>query len=162
MWERLHHFLPCLQSKNIGLQGDPYLSKRTCLSKLSFDVFHLPITTIHNNTPIRQNQSRCKRTFFHRAGILASNMQFNASRRFSLMMMVPSMASLSSVRVLRTRARTFCILSISCLRKMFIGWKGPIFSSLSLTCHGDIQHMLKIRHIDGTGASEKVPNFVIP
>lgn len=110
---------------------------------------------IHNDKVIRQSRSRFKRTFFHWAGILASNMQFNASRRFSLMMMVPSIASFSSVRVLRARVSTLCILSISCLRKMFIGWNGPIFCSLSLTCRGDIQHMLKIRHVYATGASKR-------
>lgn len=70
-------------------------------------------------------------------------MLFSASPRSSLMMMVPSIASFSSVRVLRTRVSSLCILSISCLRKMFIGWNGPIFCSLSFTCHGDIQHMSK-------------------
>ena len=72
-------------------------------------------------------------TFFQRAGMRASYMQSRASRRFSLMMMVPSIASLRSVKVFRTRTMTLCIRSISWRRKMFMGWKGPIFWRRSLT-----------------------------
>ena len=74
--------------------------------------------------------------FFQLVGTRASNMLSRASRRFSLMMMVPSIASLRSDRVVRTRVMTFCILSISWRRKMLIGWSMPIFLSLSLTCQG--------------------------
>lgn len=72
-------------------------------------------------------------TFFQRAGIRASYMQSSASRRFSLITMVPSMASLRSVKVVLTRAITLCIRSISWRRKMFMGCKEPIFRRRSFT-----------------------------
>lgn len=75
-----------------------------------------------------------ERTLIQRAGMRASYMQSRASRRFSLMMMVPSMASLRSVKVLRTSTMTRCIRSISWRRKMFMGCRGPIFFRRSLTC----------------------------
>lgn len=75
-----------------------------------------------------------ERTLIQRAGMRASYMQSRASRRFSLIMMVPSMASLRSVKVFRTSKMTRCIRSISWRRKMFMGWRGPIFFSRSLTC----------------------------
>ena len=43
------------------------------------------------------------------------------------------MASLRSVRVLRTLPMIRCIRSISCRRKMVIGWKGPIFCRCART-----------------------------
>lgn len=100
---------------------------------------HKSHVTLWYDSSHSQSKSSTVLAFFHRAGILASNMQSRASRRLSLMIMVPSTASFSSVRVLRTRLRTLCILSISCLRKMFMGWNGPIFCSLSFTFRGDIQ-----------------------
>lgn len=47
--------------------------------------------------------------------------------------MVPSIASLRSVKVIRTVEMTRCILSISCFRKIFRGCRLPYFFSLSLT-----------------------------
>lgn len=93
--------------------------------------------------------------FFQMVGIRASNMLSSASRRFSLMMMVPSMASLRSDRVVRTKLMTLCILSISWRRKMLMGCSMPIFLSLSLTCNRlirlsqswSIKIFLKILHI---------------
>lgn len=116
----------------------------------------LPNTTDHHNKVSKSNESQCEHTFFHLAGIRASNMQFKASRRSSLMMMVPSMASLSSVKVLRTRVRIRCIRSTSCLRKIFMGWRGPIFCSLSFTCQGDIQ-AVQIQDQTATVTSESAP-----
>lgn len=49
------------------------------------------------------------------------------------MMMVPSIASLRSLRVTLTIVITRCILSISCFKNMFSGCKWPIFFSLSFT-----------------------------
>ncbi len=72
-------------------------------------------------------------TFFHAFGILASYMLSRASRRFSDMMMLPSMASLRSVSVLRTIVMIRCIRSISCLKKIFTGCRLPIFWRRSLT-----------------------------
>ena len=45
----------------------------------------------------------------------------------SLIIMVPSMASLRSVNVCRTKLITRCMRSISCLRKMFMDARAPIF-----------------------------------
>ena len=56
----------------------------------------------------------------------------SASRRFSLMMIVPSIASLRSLKVKRTMLMTRCMRSISCRRKMFIGDRDPIFWSLKI------------------------------
>lgn len=60
-------------------------------------------------------------TFLQAAGILASYMQSSASRRFSDMMIVPSMASFRSIRVDLTTVMTFCIRSISWRRNIFSG-----------------------------------------
>ncbi len=46
----------------------------------------------------------------------------------------PSMASLRSVRVVRTRPMTRCILSSSWRRNIVMGWNVPIFCRLLLTC----------------------------
>ena len=54
----------------------------------------------------------------------------------SLMMMVPSMASCRSCRVLRTLEITRCIRSISWRRKMLMGAMAPIFASLAFTWKG--------------------------
>ena len=54
----------------------------------------------------------------------------------SLMMMVPSIASWRSCRVLRTSEITFCMRSISCLKNIFIDDNAPIFCSLALICQG--------------------------
>ncbi|KAK2185971.1 hypothetical protein NP493_215g00027 [Ridgeia piscesae] len=74
--------------------------------------------------------------FCHTAGIFASYMLSSASRRFSDMMMVPSMASLRSFKVVRTVEMTLCMRSISCCRKMFIGARLPIFASFAFTSNG--------------------------
>ena len=80
-----------------------------------------------------QQSVKHSRTFFQKLGTLASNMLSRASFKFSDMMMVPSMASFKSLRVLRTVDITFCILSTSCLRKMFSGFRWSIFRRRSLT-----------------------------
>ena len=72
-------------------------------------------------------------TFCQSSGIFASNMLSRASLKFSDIMIVPSMASLRSFRVTLTAEITLCILSISCLRKMFIGCRAPIFWSRART-----------------------------
>ena len=54
----------------------------------------------------------------------------------SLMMMVPSMASLRSSRVQRTRVRTRCMRSISCRRKIVMEDKELIFCRRAFTCRG--------------------------
>ena len=54
----------------------------------------------------------------------------------SLMMIVPSMASLRSTRVFLTRVMTRCMRSISCRRKMFIGARWPILCRRALTSCG--------------------------
>lgn len=51
----------------------------------------------------------------------------------SLMMIVPSIASFRSLRLLRRIEMTFCILSISCLRNMFIEFRWPIFIKRAFT-----------------------------
>ena len=48
-------------------------------------------------------------------------------------MMVPSIASLRSLRVTLTIMITLCILSISCFRKIFKGCNRPIFFKRSFT-----------------------------
>ena len=58
----------------------------------------------------------------------------------SFMMMVPSMASLRSVRSMRTTLMTFCMRSISWRRKMFRGWRIPILFRRSFTCKGKQKH----------------------
>ena len=55
----------------------------------------------------------------------------------SLMMMVPSMASCRSCRVLRTLEITRCIRSISWRKKMLMGAMAPIFASLVFTWRGE-------------------------
>ena len=74
------------------------------------------------------------RTLSHALGMRESYMQSSASRRFSDMMIVPSIASLRSTSVDRTTTSTFCIRSISWRRKMFSGCADPIFFRQSFTC----------------------------
>lgn len=51
----------------------------------------------------------------------------------SLIIIVPSMASFRSFKLLRSIEITFCILSISCLRNMFIELRCPIFIKRAFT-----------------------------
>ena len=51
----------------------------------------------------------------------------------SLIIIVPSIANLRSVNVVLTTPITLCILSISCFRNMFSGWRCPYFFNLSFT-----------------------------
>ena len=63
----------------------------------------------------------------------------------SLIIMVPSIASLRSVSVCLTALITRCMRSISCRKKIFIGERAPIFCSLALTCKTRMQ-LLDAQH----------------
>lgn len=67
---------------------------------------------------------------------LKKRASFNVKRflNTSLIIIVPSIASFKSVRVCRTKVITRCIRSISCLKKMFMEARAPIFCSRALTC----------------------------
>ena len=80
-------------------------------------------------------------TLFHVLGILASYMLSRASRRFSDMMMVPSMASFRSFSVVRTSVMTRCMRSISWRRKIFNGCRAPILRRRSLTCEEQVSNI---------------------
>lgn len=75
----------------------------------------------------------------------------------SLMMIVPSIASFRSFRLFRRSEITLCILSISCLRNMFIELRCPIFTKRAFTYNKGERAILRKKKIIAHHFSSKRP-----